>query len=534
MNQNDIHELVFSESLNALENTFDTQKWAKNFGVDLVSNQIEIVDTICNPGSKYIVVLGSRSMGKTYAVATAIIRMCLEIPGYAVIVFGPKAEQAVRIVTEISKICKLSYLKDTIDWDTCSRSKLYFKNTSSVIALSASEMSEIEGWHGDMGVLDEAHRISSLVWRTKCLPMFSSSMHPKIIKLGISMYRGHFFESFNNASWKKLVYDWTKCPWLYRAGTIKIDNIDYPASVVDAMPLSYKQTRFPNNPELHFPSVAGMSEEDFDTQYEMKWAENIGLFLRDDDQLRLFGTHDILEEGRPFETYYFGLDFAGGSEIERGSKRDYTVLTIVRKTIDNVKEVCHIEEYQGDITDQMGEILSWIHPDYGKFRCINGSADYGSLGSAIVDYFKKVKLPISGIRYKATETITGKNYKNAIFDQFLFELRHDRVKYPAREIVEKHPLLKKAIEEWLGLERRKRIGINDEIKGASNVHDDFCNSLALGIWSCDRGNDDVKPVAKPSTYKWPGLVFGTPSYIRQGMTQKSIFDKDNGFSNDKR
>ena len=104
--------LVFSEALLALDTSFDTKKWALGFGIELKTNQVEIVDTMCKPGPSNIVVLASRSGGKTYGVAIGAIRLCLTIPEYKVIVFGPNRAQSTRIITELTRICANSYLSN--------------------------------------------------------------------------------------------------------------------------------------------------------------------------------------------------------------------------------------------------------------------------------------------------------------------------------------------------------------------------------------------------------------------------------------
>lgn len=151
-----LRRYITDESLKLLETTFDTKKWAETVGINLVENQVEIIDIICHPKSKYINILGSRSMGKTYAIGGVSIKQCLNYPGYKVVVFGPRTDQATRIITEISGMCKRSkILSEQVDWNNTSKQHIGFKNTSEITALSASELSEIEGWHGDLGILDE-------------------------------------------------------------------------------------------------------------------------------------------------------------------------------------------------------------------------------------------------------------------------------------------------------------------------------------------------------------------------------------------
>lgn len=518
-----LDNFIFEEAISAIDIAFDTQKWADSVGISLVENQIEIVDEICKPEPSNIVVLASRSAGKTYAVAISAIRLCISMPGYAVLVFGPRAAQAKRIITEITKICKLSYLKDDVDWDRTSMSKMHFKNASSIEAISANESTEVEGWHGDLCILDESHRISDLVYTKRIVPMFRSSAQPKYVKIGISMYNNHFRQSFESPGWKKLVYPWYKCPWLYRSQLIEIDGIKYPKSIIDDMPLSYKRERFPDRTDLHYPSLSGMLEEDFDTQYEMKWVDSLNVFLKAEDQAKLIGNHIPLENGNATDKYYFGLDLAGGSEIQQDKKHDYTSLTVVRLTSEGVREVVWVGEWQGDIMVQIPEIVSVIHPVYGKFKCVRGCADYGNLGSAVVDWMKNEGIPVVGIRNKATETKTGKNYKNALFEQFLFDLRHDKFKYPDNVYISRNKVLKSHIDEWCALERRRSSnGVNDiiEAPNSAGMHDDHPNSTVLCNWSVDRVED--KSDSKPKVvYRLPGLVVSTHSSVNRNMSNNT-------------
>jgi hypothetical protein len=521
-----ITELVLDQALKSIEVTFDTSKWAQSYGLEIVSNQQEIIDTVCDPESSYVSVLAARGSGKTRAVSLGIVKLCLENPGYEAIVFGPKAEQANRIIGEITKICKGSSLGDEIDWTRCSRTKFYFKNLSSIIALSASEMSEMEGWHGDLGVLDEAHRISDIVWRQRIIPMFTSSQHPKLVKIGISMYRNHFYESCHSDQWTHLAYPWSECPWLFRSGSVDIGGVTYPSRIIDQMPLSYKVARFPNNPELHFPSISGQDEIDFDTQYDMKWVEDVNLLLKLPDQEKIYGQHHPIQQGNDKEEYYFGLDFAGGAQNNLTKRTDFTALVILRKSWQGIKEVVDAHEWQGDVSDQINEILQLIHPEYGVFKCKFGLADYGNLGAAIVDVFKKVGLPVGGIRFGATEANSGKNWKNAIFDQAVFELKHDRFKYPHKDHIMKHAVFRKHVNEWFAIERRRQRGINDEIKAPTDLHDDGPCAGALAIWACDRFSD-TKGVNKNKTHKFPKLVFGSTTYHNKGQGQRTAWNWTN-------
>lgn len=495
-----IVELLFEKADYYADVNSSVTAWAKSMGVHLYSNQIEIINTICDDRHRNINVLAARSAGKTYAVALGTVKMCIDTPDYEVIFFAPKAAQSTRIIEQITTIC--NKCKDTlykeIDWFHSNKAFLKFYNGSCMRALGAQDGTQIEGYHCNMAVLDESHQISNEFFNKRISPMLKAAANPKLIKIGITLFRNHFYDSCHNPAWTTLTYPWDQCENLYNAGTTTIDGVDYPTTIINDMPLSYKETRFPNHPELHFPSENNISEEDFDTQYEMKWVDSISKFLTDRDLEMMFGEHDYLDHGRDGEEYYFGLDLAGGLLINQGVKRDYSSLVIIRKQPDGMKEVVRCEEWQGDIVDQMDEIVAAIHPKEGRFKCIFGTADYGSLGPAVVDILSRSGIPIAGIRYRASEPTTGMPYKMAIFDNLFTELRSGYFKYPKKHTVLSNYLLKKHMEEWSALERKVNTNGNVHIAAPENTdeHDDACNACVLAVWAADKMKEELRRITR--------------------------------------
>jgi hypothetical protein len=256
------------------------------------------------------------------------------------------------------------------------------------------------------------------------------------------------------------------------------------------MPRSVKQKLFPNDPNLHYDSVEGYAEVEWNTQYEMIWMEDINLVLSAEQQkLLISGDFDVLEMGRPelTEKFYFGLDTAGGTLLPGKKDLDYTVLSIWRKTYDNIKQCVAQYSWQGDVVEQMEEIKQIIHPDTGVFKCVFGLADYSNIAIGIVEMFQKEKIPIAGITFNASEPTTKKNYKNAMVDQFVFELDSGRVQYPTMDKIENNKLFREGFSQWCLLERHKKTGINDQIfVDPSMGHDDYCMSNVLGVWAADQ------------------------------------------------
>ena len=516
---------IFDRVSQSIDSVFDPSYWVlRELDVDLYDNQIQILENVVDLKVKYLAIIGARSSGKSFGVAAGLIKLCQDVPGIQICVFGPKAAQAIRLLDEIMyRILNDKTKERFINKDRTNKSFLVFRNGSTILAQSAAEETEGEGFHGDVLVIDESQRVSDFSFSQRLAPMISSSSIGKIIQLGVPLYKGHFWKAFNNPQYVKLIYSWRNCPKLFQAGTLLIDGVRYPRVIIEQMPKSIKIATFPTHPELWFESTTQMSEEDFWTQYEMQWLENLRTVLTEEDQIRLAsGTHSIANNGSGFDELYFGLDFAGGEVVGNKEKSDFTALTIWRKSPGNVKEKIFAKEWKGDLSQQAGDILSYIHPKNGVFRCKFGLADYGNMGAAVVDILKAEGVPIEGLFFQGREPHTGKNFKNAMVDNFVFELRNDRVKYPT-VVNPKHQsfifkdeiskLFKKHFDEWCSLEKLVGTGLNAKIKAPDELHDDGSFSDSLAVFAADgkfNPEDNVSKYKLPSAVKG-GSIFGHSS-----------------------
>lgn len=487
--------------------------WAlSNLGIDLYDNQVEILDTVCDLSIPYVGVLASRGSGKTYAVAIAIVKLCLDNPGFRIGIFGPKADTSKRLVKEdiIGRILQpTSKVYDQIDWTKTSNSFIQFKNGSNVKALSASPTATQESEHFHVLVLDEAHRTSDFVVKEKLVPMLGSFTVAKTIKIGISLYKNNFWHSCNDSGtrYRVLRKDWSQCNIYGLQGYIVYQGKEYPKRIVDLMPKVVKEKLFPlqyddKGMDLWYDSVEGYSEIEWNTQYEMIWMEDINLVLSGDQQKKLAsGLFEILKKGRPerSEKYYFGLDTASGTLMPGQKDLDWTVLTIIRKNGDNTKDIVAKYRWQGDTVEQMQEIRDLIHPIDGVFRCVMGLADFSNFAIGLIDIFKKEGIPIAGISFGAKEPVTNKNYKNAMIDQFVFELDSGRVQYPGLDKIKKSKIFKEGYEQWGLLERhRSKAGINDKIfVDPSAGHDDHVSADVLALWCADQEKSFAGKVPRP-------------------------------------
>jgi hypothetical protein len=495
----DIWSQAFSNVDYLIEVQSNLPLWClTHLNVNLFDHEIETIEKITDLNCKYILLVASRSGGKTHSTSVGIIKLCLDHAPFSVGVFAPKAEQAGRLLKQVKEILMGSQIKDEILWAECNLSKIVFKNGSVIVSNSASEVSNVEGIHVDCLVVDEAHKVSDLSVSQKLLPMVASSKIGKIIKLGVPLYKNHFWRSFNDTQYEHLVYDWTKTPNLLKGGSVIVKGKEYSKYVIDRMPLQMKQIFFSDNPELWTSSDT--TEIDFKTQYQVIWVDDLNLVLTELDQNMLFsGEHDSLQSGSITDTYYAGLDTAGGSARGSNADLDYTSLAIWRKRADQVKEKVAHYEWRGDVTQAINEIYELINPVTGRFKCKFTLVDYSNIGINLVESYKNNQIPIEGITFNTTEANSGRNYKNAMMDQFLFELRAGRIKYPKAD-VDKSKMLKKCQNEWCLMERHQKLGINDTLGVPEDSgHDDTCCADLLGIWAADRNNFFVKPAEAPVT-----------------------------------
>ena len=494
----DITDRIFKSADKALESTFDPSYWVlAELSTSLFDNQIEIFNAVIDPNIRYLSIIGARAGGKTFAVAAGIVRLCLDNPGLQIGVYAPKSSQATRILEEVhDRLLNETTREKYLNLNTTTKSCLRFKNGSTALAQSAQEQTNVEGFHCDLLILDENQRISDIVYRQRLIPSLKGTL-AKIVGLGVPMYKAHFWESFQSELFTKISHDWLHSPKLFETGVIRVDGIDYPRFVVDQMPKEIKKEMFPEHPELWYESITKMSVEDFKTQYQMEWLENLSHFLTEEDQIKLAaGIHLPMEHENSGEVYYAGIDFAGGEKVGEKLGSDNSSIVIWRKNLDGSKDKVFCRDWKGDLSDQLDEIVGLIHPQSGTFKCRGVLADYGNQGAPLVDIMKKkFRIPIDGVFFQSREPTSGKNYKNAMYEYFQFELRNGRARYPNVMNVTSmnESVLTKTMrfhfEQWCGLERRRGIQVNDKISAMEGERDDSCSADILAIWSADKSGE---------------------------------------------
>ena len=137
-------------NVDIIDQAFDSSyRILQRLNVTLYDNQIYLIEAISDPKKEFIITAQARGAGKTYGVACGLINLCEDLPGYKILIFAPKSDQATRVVNEMYDVINKSNMRDQVDFKKSNKSTLRFKNGSNVIAQSASEQTEGEGYHAN-------------------------------------------------------------------------------------------------------------------------------------------------------------------------------------------------------------------------------------------------------------------------------------------------------------------------------------------------------------------------------------------------
>ena len=527
--------------------TADPVEWIEqNFGITLFSNQIENAESLFNPNISIFSILACRGAGKTWGLSAAIAAYCILFPGLRVIVVGPKEKQASRILREITSILKGKKCKvgHEVDWALASALRIPFKRGSSIIAISGQENANVEGEHGHILVIDEAHLVPTYSVTNKLTPMIGMLDFSKIVKIGVSLGRNHFYKTCMapKAVVNKCKWDQAEIFLAERKPSFFYKKKQYSKSLLERMPLPYKQQVFPDRPDLQVITGQEISTLDWETQYELLWAEDILNFLSDEDQELLSdGTHVPLVKGTIGESYAAGLDTAQGS-ISGHLDTDETSLSIWRIGAGNIKEKVATFLWKGDPLQQMEEIWSIVNPVSGIFRCKMVLVDYSNIGIPIVEMFRQRKMNIVGKHFQMSEKDSRKNWKNAMYDHFQVQLQTGKVKYPGIKALEELKVTAKGemlvqvqnnlrgFWEWCTLQRIRGRALNDKIGapednvdgegGSGRAFDDICTADIMGVWALDKMKSLEAELANGgdlSNYQIPLMVSGASVGAVAGM-----------------
>jgi hypothetical protein len=476
------------------------------YGVKIYNNQRNVYDAITNPLNHFVNVIQCRGGGKTFSVGLSLHDICRSIPNSRWGIFAPKFTQA---KNDLEQIMEIDGKIKLIDNKSSSTTRIQFKNGSTINADSANEYAEIEGQHF-MGIYcEECHRISDSALSNKIIPMLGSFKRRQLIKAGVALYKNNFRESCLSPDDIVIASDWLHCDILKQSGIIKYKGIEYPQSVVSLMPWSIKLQIFGDM--AHKLGKGGkLSEIDFITQYQLIWQEQVGQYLsRAQQELLKSGTHKELTETDNVGLFFFGLDTASGTMRLDRDGLDDTALSIWRLFNGELQKV-YCQAWQLTPLEEYQEILAALK----RFRPKFGYIDFSNTAIAFLDMLKRDGISCEGITYAMKDSISGKNNRQAMLDNFSSLLTLGKVKYPkifgndGKILVS--PDMYKSYIQWTILQR-KITGTSERIEAPDDDHDDFVFSDVQCVFATSKYFDFINTSTTTSSIPFAGSRGGMMS-----------------------
>lgn len=552
---------AFGQGLHVEKTYSDPLKWQEEvLGVNLVSNQIETSDYLFDPKVISFNVLACRGGGKSVGVAFNLAAICSMKAGTMVIVVGPIEKQASRLIRFIKSAMtsEKSKAANMLDLNNSSALRLVWKNGSVVIGISGQPKAQVEGEHAPIIVIDEAHLVPSYSIKNKIMPMLAAKEgFRKVIKMGVSIGKGHFHTSVTIPGAVNSICPWNKSevklieesgrdskPLFYKGKQVS-------QQMVDMMPSPYKVKYFPDRPDLQKLTGNEITELDWMTQYELEWVDDINNFLSEEDQERLAaGDYMFQVKGSTNDRYFAGLDTAGGSITGR-SDTDSTVLAIWRLRKNGQVDRVASFQWVGNIVEQKQEIWDICNPKTGLFRCELILADHSNIAQEMIPTFRQMGMPILGVPFGGSAKAYGsvKNWKNTLFDHFIIQLQNGVIKYPDIKKLKEMALdatdeervqienMMDGFGEWCVIQRiRSKGGLNDKIEAPTDVvededgsgsrvaHDDHCSADVMGAFAARHAEKLKKDLTKSGGligYEIPMGVTGAASTSQFGSSGRN-------------
>lgn len=483
----------------------DVFSYAKNrLGVELYEEQAEMARAICDPNIKRVAILCSRQFGKTETVSIAALFLADTKPGTKILLFAPTFNQAKISFQRIKDYAKNNKDKLFSALDTCNFEGIEFANGSTIRVRSAKVDANIVGLTGDVIILDESQDIVDFVVEKKISPMLMAT-GGKLVKIGTPNIKNHFFESFEDETYKRFVFDWTRAQNYLRKGRpVWIQGKRYPLELLQQqMPRSLKLEFFkdvldkltPEERKLVEYDSPEASEAAFKTEYMLEWVFDARTFLSS-MEMKVLEEGDHFPEGRSDygHRYFMGIDFA---RSERDNA-DVTAVSVI-KLIENgwVKQKVYSAEFRGMDFPQQAQLIKYI---YDLFKPEKICADATGIGKAMTDILViNENLPLQPINFAETDRISPKwkgearrpNYKTSMYDYAKVEINAKRFRYPSLEniaMINKNEveIFNNGLDQWSKLMVQKPknlLSMSRQIAAPPGEHDDHCDADVLAVFA---------------------------------------------------
>lgn len=137
----------------------------------LHENQIELIRAACNPSIRKVAGLMARQAGKTESIASIGGYLVDNYPQMRIGIFTPRINQAEVTIGRIAVFYQMNEELLNNKIIKCNKQKIELSNNSYIMAVSASDQSNIEGLTFDVIILDEAQKVSDYTWSERIMPM---------------------------------------------------------------------------------------------------------------------------------------------------------------------------------------------------------------------------------------------------------------------------------------------------------------------------------------------------------------------------
>jgi len=402
--------------------------------------QIDISNAYDN--NSHLLVLMARQSGKSFTIASKSLYEMLIRNDKRILLCAPKKAQGVDIIYKHIRnwVSRSSFLMSRVLVGKNGQRQLLadyveFDTGCSFRVLGADARANIVGYTGDIIILDEAQSITNLVVNRTIEPMLGHVKDPKYIKIGTPRGKGHFYDSWrdgkNGRLWTVLEYDWTKCSGLNK-------------HIVEG----YRH----NNPN-------------FQSEYELKWSENLSSFFSQDELLSLLDDYDIdyyhkmFKEGRGSKLYrevFCGIDL--------GLVRDNTVVSFIANEGGLFRCVgLYIFDTGTPYFEQVADTVKLL--GYYSPLCIYIDATDSST-QAIVESLSSKGYFVEGV------TFTSKFKSTILYNNLKVSANAKLLRIPSLDDVEK---------QFYELEKSLTPYGFDRISHPSGGHDDIPDSIALAL-----------------------------------------------------
>jgi hypothetical protein len=440
-----------------------------------------VIESVVENDGEEITALFSRQSGKTEAISNVCAGMAVALPfmanlpqymhdervqkfknGIWIGIFAPVLEQSQTTFARIrgrmaspsaQQILKMPQIN--VSFQANNGNTVALSNGSFVLSMSASDNSHIESKTFHIILMEECQEISNSKIRKSIHPM-GAATNATLVKIGTAYTRrGDFYDAIQRNKRRK------------NKEGVK-NHFEYDYTIAQKYNARYSQ--YIEKELLRL----GEDSDEFRMSYKLEWILERGMFVTPEALETMGADYD------PIESYKMA-PVAAGIDIAKDS--DSTVITILEcdptsatpEGYTNKRILAWLELYGDDYETQFYQARDFL----SRFKVTKLCIDSTGPGDPIADRYIMCYPDIQVTAFKFTQQSKSDLYKYLLND---FNAR--RIIYPASENAKKRREYRKFIQQFVDWEKEyKGEYLVCDHPEEADAHDDYCNSLALGVWA---------------------------------------------------